>query len=443
MSAAPNLNETIKIMEEIDRAHDQDTHTRTQTQLIEDIRATYAAQGREVDAATIRAAIAARARQINTIPEPTAAQKVVGWAYLRRRALGVTTAAAVALSLAIGLSVSVVSERQQAARVELVQEFVRTATADAAWITAQRAVWSAQEGELRRRLAPNALGVLDTMAERLAQAAAQAPTSPAESWTPDDTARYARATAAFDQSAHDADRRTLIQWDAQAADSLQFDRWLDQVTPPTDAALAQAWATGLSRRATLIAQAQALEVRALESKLTILPPGNVSLTAGQDLVSSWATPVRARGADLLERQRQAWLSGTEPLAQQLAQELAAAHQFLNTDLTLVPVNKEGVKTGVVRVSNDNPDGENHYIIVQALGPSGAPLTIPVVDEETQNTVMASIFGVRVTPAVYERIKSDKMDNGIVDNDKIIGRKPAGTFDINLTVGGPGGMITEW
>ena len=45
--------------------------------------------------------------------------------------------------------------------------------------------------------------------------------------------------------------------------------------------------------------------------------------------------------------------------------------------------------------------------------------------------LANQFGVRVSQAIFERIRADKMEGGHVD-DKLLGRKPANALTVQYT-----------
>jgi hypothetical protein len=52
------------------------------------------------------------------------------------------------------------------------------------------------------------------------------------------------------------------------------------------------------------------------------------------------------------------------------------------------------------------------------------------------------FGLRVSEAVYERVKADKLDNGIVDQN-LFGQKRRGWREPEYRFEVAGGRITEW
>lgn len=125
--------------------------------------------------------------------------------------------------------------------------------------------------------------------------------------------------------------------------------------------------------------------------------------------------------------------------------LAAFEQAMaqvNLAYTLRIVNRDGVQSGVWRYHEDAPDGKNYYLVVEAIDASGQALSLPVTNEETQRTEKVSLFAIRVPPSEYERVKADKLDNGLID-EAVVGEKRRGELDVDYRVAVSGGAITAW
>lgn len=128
-----------------------------------------------------------------------------------------------------------------------------------------------------------------------------------------------------------------------------------------------------------------------------------------------------------------------------ATAVAAMTQFaatLDLSYTLRIVNREGVKSGVWRHHADAPDGKNYYVVVEAVDASGQVLALPVLNEETQKTLQVSLFALRVPQSEYDRVKADKLDNGLIDN-ALVGEKRRGELDAEYHIAVAGGTITDW
>ena len=115
---------------------------------------------------------------------------------------------------------------------------------------------------------------------------------------------------------------------------------------------------------------------------------------------------------------------------------------LATAYTLRIVNRQGEQSGVWRHPNDNRSARNYYVVVDAIGADGGRVRIPVRNEETGRTEQVSTFAVRVPEAVYEQVKADKLDNGLIDRDAF-GEKRVGELEARYAFETAGGAITDW
>lgn len=102
----------------------------------------------------------------------------------------------------------------------------------------------------------------------------------------------------------------------------------------------------------------------------------------------------------------------------------------------------GRESGRARTSVEDPTITNYYLIVEAISPTGDVLTVPVRSEETGEISRVSMWGQRVSKADYDKIAADKMDDRIIQSDKI-GEKPAGFLSPEYSISTPGGAILEW
>jgi hypothetical protein len=85
---------------------------------------------------------------------------------------------------------------------------------------------------------------------------------------------------------------------------------------------------------------------------------------------------------------------------------------------------------------------NYYLIVEAVTPKGEKLSLPIRDEETGETKTVTKFGVRVPESVYEAVRRDKTDDGIVRSN-ILGIRKRGKLAIDYQMPAEGGFITRW
>jgi hypothetical protein len=152
--------------------------------------------------------------------------------------------------------------------------------------------------------------------------------------------------------------------------------------------------------------------------------------------------VQTEVTNLLSQADAAFHAGNAVLAEPLVRRLEQMAAQLTQAYELRIVSQSGVKSGLWRYPVDNPNGKNFYLVVEAIGESGTPLTLPITNEETQKVEEVSRFAVRVPESVYEAVKADKIDNGLVDN-ALVGSKRRGELDVDFTMPIAGGYITRW
>ena len=106
------------------------------------------------------------------------------------------------------------------------------------------------------------------------------------------------------------------------------------------------------------------------------------------------------------------------------------------------VSRQGVRSGTTRIPDENRFAENFYVIVEAVAPDGRALTLPITSEEDGRTRRVAMWGLRVDEAVYESVRADKQNDGIV-NDAVVGAKRRGVLEPEYSVATTGAAITEW
>ena len=124
------------------------------------------------------------------------------------------------------------------------------------------------------------------------------------------------------------------------------------------------------------------------------------------------------------------------------QALQAAHDLLNQAYTIQVVSRPGTPSGVWRYPVNSRTARNYYLIVEAISPSNERLSLPITSEEDGSMRNVNLWGLRVDEQVFERVKQDKMDDGIVNN-KVVGEKQRGYLTPTYTVATTGAAITEW
>lgn len=182
-------------------------------------------------------------------------------------------------------------------------------------------------------------------------------------------------------------------------------------------------------------QAQALqELKAMPARLA----------KERDRILSEAREDRARQkADALYKDAMADVSRKDAAA--VAKGFAGLRQLyarLTQQYTLRIVSRKGVRSGVWRVPRNNPNARNYYLIVEAVTADGKRLSLPVTSEEDGKTRTVDKWGLRVKAAVFEQVKRDKMDDGII-NRNVVGAKKRGYLTPQYSIPTTGGAITQW
>jgi hypothetical protein len=91
-------------------------------------------------------------------------------------------------------------------------------------------------------------------------------------------------------------------------------------------------------------------------------------------------------------------------------ELQGLEDRLSLEYSLV------ITGGRWRYKDDEPEIRNYYLIVQARDADGGAVVLPIRNEETGETEDVSEWGERVPEEVYDRVREDREDNGIIDED---------------------------
>lgn len=161
--------------------------------------------------------------------------------------------------------------------------------------------------------------------------------------------------------------------------------------------------------------------------------------------------IAATGADAALREEGARLA-TQATAAARAGDLAAARAH-NAELGALAaelaqsyrvriVQRAGEPSGVWRVPAANPRGQNFYLIVEAVDANGRVVPVRITSEENRRTAEVTRWGLRVPQDVFEAVRRDKQDDGIIQND-IVGEKRTGERERRWRINTTGAAILEW
>ncbi|MDI3307433.1 MAG: DUF6384 family protein [Acetobacteraceae bacterium] len=123
-------------------------------------------------------------------------------------------------------------------------------------------------------------------------------------------------------------------------------------------------------------------------------------------------------------------------------QLRELQQVLAQDYTVRIVSRPGEPSGIWRVPQANPRARNFYLIVEAVDRDGKPVQVPVTSEEDGRTARVSKWGLRVPAEEFERVRQDKLRDGVVDQ-PVVGMKRAGELQPSWSVPTSGGAILQW
>lgn len=140
-----------------------------------------------------------------------------------------------------------------------------------------------------------------------------------------------------------------------------------------------------------------------------------------------------------------------PALNNSAIQLRDLSTILNQEYKMVIVNREGEKTGIDRYDNNTGNLSGYYVIVDAINPTGNPVDVKILNEENGQYFMVHTWGERVPACGWESVKTDKMDDGLVQNG-IFGTKLRGYLNPEIIIVLPKcgdqpaerlGQITDW
>lgn len=129
-------------------------------------------------------------------------------------------------------------------------------------------------------------------------------------------------------------------------------------------------------------------------------------------------------------------------AEKAGADLSALVGTLSGEYEYRIVSRGGIRSGVWRYSNDSPGSKNFYLVIEAVDGAGSAASLPILNEEDGHTEVVDLFAVRVPESEYERVKADKMDNGLIEQ-PLIGLKKRGAIKPAFRIPVAGGFITRW
>ena len=135
-------------------------------------------------------------------------------------------------------------------------------------------------------------------------------------------------------------------------------------------------------------------------------------------------------------------AGDLSVARSRADQLTGLREALEQSYTLRVVSSPKQRSGVFRIPKANPNARNYYLIVEAIGLGGTSLPVLINSEEDGRAERVTQWGVRVSQSVYDQIRADKQDDGIIQGNRV-GEKRKGYLKSEYTIPVMGGFILDW
>ncbi len=179
----------------------------------------------------------------------------------------------------------------------------------------------------------------------------------------------------------------------------------------------------------------------LQARLQALPQAYSELVERIDTLTDDAE-VEAEAQRLADDGRLALNDGKDEAAFKAETDLRQLAAQLQAVFEVRIISREGIPTGLTRIPEANPDAKNYYIVVEAIDPDGNVLNRSIVSEENGETVTADKWAQRVSKTIYDAVRRDKTEDGIVQKG-VLGEKRRGELDINWRSGVQDGAVTKW
>lgn len=187
---------------------------------------------------------------------------------------------------------------------------------------------------------------------------------------------------------------------------------------------------------------QRAQAEAAQTELTETLPAQMQALHKAIVEETKVQSAVAPADELLARGQIAASEGDRTMVEAAVSGLTELRDTIRAEYTLRVVNREGVQSGFWTFPEVNTDATNFYLVVEAIDRDGNPLELPILNEESGETELVSIWGVRVPEIVYNGVAADKSDDGIIQGN-LVGRKQYGYLDLNYTLPVLGGTVTRW
>jgi hypothetical protein len=174
---------------------------------------------------------------------------------------------------------------------------------------------------------------------------------------------------------------------------------------------------------------------------TALRPSAIEAAHGEVIAVATADAAKQRAAQFLADGKAALAKGDTATARRQIAGLQALRTELLREYALMIVSRPREASGRERIPPNNRNTRNYYLIVEAIAPDKSVLELTFPDEEQGKDVTAKKFGIRVSREVFDAVRRDKGDDGIVQNARV-GEKRRGELEIRYVMPVLGGRIAR-
>jgi hypothetical protein len=137
--------------------------------------------------------------------------------------------------------------------------------------------------------------------------------------------------------------------------------------------------------------------------------------------------------------------------QQSIEQLYGLEALLEEEYEIRIVQEPDVQSGVWRAPDEhmeeaqtNPHARNYYLIAEAVSPNGDCFDREIISEEHKSDRrFVTRWGERVSKSIYDKVKADKLDDGIIQNDILTRKRKGHITEQPALLSKRQGPILEW
>jgi len=177
------------------------------------------------------------------------------------------------------------------------------------------------------------------------------------------------------------------------------------------------------------------------AELSAILPRELEVTYQSVTAEAQVTDARELADSLHAQGKAALQRGNVDEARGVVATLDTLASQLRQEYTLRIAGRPEDETGFFR-EHPSFQGQAYFVVVDATGPRGLPIRLPIRNDETNQTETVSRFAVRVPMTTFNTVRADKAANGIVQN-PVLAEKRRGYLEPEYTMPVLAGRITRW